>query len=79
LPNASNSTGKKEGNFAMSSSEGSLPTSCSMQVFSNIRTVFPEKITLKGIYLYTKMRYCEDPRDEMPYKCLLQSAFNHYN
>jgi hypothetical protein len=52
LPNASNSTGKKEGNFAMSSSEGSLPTSCSMQVFSNIRTVFPEKITLKGIYLY---------------------------
>jgi hypothetical protein len=47
LPNASNSTGKKEGNFAMSSSEGSLATSYSMQAFSNIKTVFTEKITLK--------------------------------
>jgi hypothetical protein len=49
------------------------------KVFSNIRTVFPEKITLKWIYLYKKMRYCEDSCDEMPHKCLLQSAFNHYN
>jgi hypothetical protein len=47
LSNASNNTTKKEGNFAMSSSEGSLPISCSMQAFSNIKTVFPEKITLK--------------------------------
>ncbi len=79
LSNASNNTTKKEGNFAMSSTEGSLPISCSMQAFSNIRTVFPEKITLKWIYLYTKMRYYADSCVEMPNKCLLQSAFNHCN
>jgi len=79
MSNASNNTSKKEGNFAMSSSEGSLPTSCSIQAFSNIKTIFPEKITLKRIYLYTKIRYYADPCVEMPNKCLLESAFNHCN
>ncbi len=53
--------------------------SCSMQAFSNIKTGFAEKITLKWIYLYTKMRYYVDSCDELSHKCLLQSAFNHCN
>jgi hypothetical protein len=61
----------------MSSSEGSLPTSCSMQAFSNIKTVFPQKTALKGIHLYTNIY--ADSCVEMPNKCLLQSAFNYCN
>jgi hypothetical protein len=47
--------------------------------FQTSKLLSQKKITLRRIYLYTKMRYYAEFCVQMPKKCLLQSAFNHCN